>query len=77
MTGGDYALISFSDLPTDATLRPWTDYDMSDENVEYRMKAFRAMKGVCSLVESLTKLCTIIQDVPLKVSFALSIFCYF
>ena len=46
MTNGDYALIAFSDLMTKATLRPWTNFDMTDENVDYRMQAFGSMKQV-------------------------------
>lgn len=46
MTSGDYALFAYSDLPTEATLRPWTAFDMTGEDVGYRMQAFGAQKQV-------------------------------
>jgi hypothetical protein len=46
MTNGDYAFFAYSDLVTFGTLRPWTTYNITGENIEHRMKAFSSLKLV-------------------------------
>ena len=47
MTNGDYAFFTFSSLyRSSATERPWTWFDMENEDVEQRLKAFYSLKQV-------------------------------
>jgi hypothetical protein len=43
MTNGDYAFFSFNDQ---SSLRPWASFDMSGQDVSYRMRIFYAVKQV-------------------------------
>jgi len=47
MTNGDYAFFTFSSLyRSSSTEKPWALYDMQNEDVERRLKAFYALKQV-------------------------------
>jgi len=47
MTNGDYAFFTFSSLYSAAsTEKPWALYNMENENVERRLKAFYSLKQV-------------------------------
>ena len=47
MTNGDYAFFTFSSLyAASSTEKPWALYDMQNEDVEQRLKAFYSLKQV-------------------------------
>lgn len=46
MTSGDYAFFTFSDIVSSATFQPWTAFNVTDDDIQYRMQAFYAVKQV-------------------------------
>jgi len=47
MTNGDYAFFTFTSLyAASATEQPWSRYDLTGEDVQYRLQAFYSLKQV-------------------------------
>ena len=46
LIGSDYAYFTFTSLTTSAVTQPWTAYNMTGQNLTYRMQAFYFLKQV-------------------------------
>ena len=47
MTNGDYVFLFFNDT---INRQPWTTFDMTGQNVDYRKQAFYAVKQVRAFI---------------------------